>query len=462
MKCEFTRVQLLLLIGVTTTSIGCEAFVGTHSRSKKWTLLSSTSESQDPILLEGKLHVLEDVVKELDARHKNLLEQSTVAQQEYDQKLREIEESLNESETQKGEQESSIAALEKEIADHVMNLASLEKTKDDERETKTKQLQNQNEESLVELRASFEKDVQELEQKLESKTSEAKGLSEQLETALSSTVTTETDALIKELKEQIEAQQKQLDAASETSESSESIPEDSSALEDLKALHQKVVDDYENKIDDLMAEDSQALFVLTAQHQTVVDDLEAKINALREENEKSLIELKALHLQDVEDYESRLDSIFADKEEVSSTLKAEYDLIVEDYEKKHQLAQSESEQLSSDLKAMETKSEEQVAIATAAVEASEARETSLRQESANLSRTIQMYWIAAKLANLLFSRTESELQVVTQQQNELEAENEDLHRELNKTKKGVQDLIEQLENQSNMWQKLRSKVSGKR
>jgi len=461
-------VQLVLLIGVTTTSIVCEAFVGTHPRkSQKWTLLSSTSESQDPIFLEGKLHVLEDVVKELDARHKNLLEQSTVAQQEYDQKLKEIEETLNDSEKQKGEHESAIAALEKEIAGHVLDRASLEQAKDEERETKTKQLQDQNEESIDKLRASLEKEVQELEGKLEDRAAEAKGLSEQLETALSSTVTTETDALVKELKEQIEAQQKQLDAASETtgSESSKSIPQptdNSASLEDLKAQHQKVVEEYENKIDDLMAEDSQTLSVLTAQHQTVVDDLEAKINSLQEENEKSLIELKALHLQDVEDYESRLDSIFADKEEVSSTLKAEYDMMVGDYEKKLQLAQAETDQLSSDLKAMEMKSEEQVAIATAAVEASEVRETNLRQESEMLSRTVQMYWIAAKLANLLFSTTESELQVVTQQEIELEAENEELHKELDKTKKGVQDLIEQLENQSNMWQKLRSKVSGKR
>jgi len=472
---EFSRVQLLLLIGVTTTSIGCgEAFVGTHKRSNHrvdhgWSktptrVFSSTPSSQDPILLEGKLVVLQDVVKELDARHKKLVDESTSAQQEYDQKLQDLIEDLQDSEKTKQDAESEIAKLEEAIEQQVLALESLEQTKEEERLKESQQLKDQNEESLEQLKTKFETDIQSLEGKLESKTVEAKGLSEQLETA---TMDTEKDTLIKELKEQIATQQKQLDASELIENDAEVVKtieesDESVALEELKAEHRKDIDDYKQKLNDLSAEQDQSVSDLKAQHQTVVDDYEEKLESIAKERDESLLELKAQHLKDVEDYESRLDSIFADKEEISNNLMEEHESVVEDYEIKLKAAHAASDQLVSELAAMETKCEEQVAIATASVQASEAREMNLQQETKQLTRQVQVYWIAAKLANILQEQTARELTVITVEHEELQADNEELHQELDTTKKGIQDLIEQLENQSNMWQKLRSKVSRKR
>lgn len=474
---KFSRVQLLLLIGVTTSGIGCEAFVG-RTRSggdckvgQNWgttsststTLFSSSKPSQDPILLEGKLVVLQDVVKELDARHQKLVEKSTTAQQEYDQKLKDLLQDLQESEKTKQDAESEIAKLEEAIEQQVLALENLEQSKNEERLKESQQLKDQNEESLDQLKAKFESDIQALEKKLESKTAQAKDLSEQLETA---TMDAEKDALIEELKEQIAAQQKQMDASETTKDTVQNIEtdetDDSSALEELKVKHQKEIDDYKQKLDDLSTEQDKSVVDLKAQHQTVVKDYENKLNALAKEKDESLLELKAQHLKDVEDYESRLDSIFADKEEVSNNLMEEHESVVEDYEIKLQAAQAASDQLVSELAAMETKCEEQVAIATASVQASEAREANLRQETKQLTRQVQMYWIAAKLANILQEETARELTIITVEHEELQTDNEELNQELDTTKKGIQDLIEQLENQSNMWQKLRSKVSRKR
>ena len=473
--------------------IGCEAFVGRHTKrnqigvsllenlreiqtniGRSGLLSSKSPSSPDSGLLEGKLSVLQDVVKEMDARHQTLLERSETAKREYHHKLESLEKDLKESRSAKGDQQRAISkiesVLEQEIEKHVLELESLEHTKDQEREKENEKLLIQNEESLDKLRKAFEDHVQELEEKLGSKEAEARALSEKLNQVEKGTsnVTTKKDAVIEELKEQIEAQKEQLDSAkSEESMKDDedekenttknSDPPDTSAIDALEAKHRDVVEDYKVKLDVLSEENEQ----LSSDLKEIDNEYKAKLDAFSEDRNKSLSKIEAKHQCVVEDYEARLDAMFAEKEEISSVLQTQHQEVVEGYETKLKDALSERDERSSDLIAMQVKCNEQVEIATASVKAAEAREMSLRKKSETLTKRVQLYWMAAKLVNLIVEQTDRDIAILSKQKKELEQENKELHKELQITKHGIQDLIEQLTNQTNMWQRLRSKVSRK-
>ena len=114
---RFARLQLLLLIGGH-----CEAFLGGHiHKSHPRTLplpvettgtttalfYSKNPSSTNSSLLQGKVLVLQDVVKEMDARHKELVEQSNKAKEEYHQRLETLEKDLEDSKTSKDGDDAS-------------------------------------------------------------------------------------------------------------------------------------------------------------------------------------------------------------------------------------------------------------------------------------------------------------------------------------------------------------------
>ncbi len=474
---RFTVLQLLLMIGS-----GCDAFLGGHIHKRTSSLpvetMSTTSTSllysQNPSssnsssLLQGKVSILQDVVKEMDARHQELLEESTKAQQEYTQKLEILEKDLEASKATKGDHQSAIekleSTLEETIEQHAKDLDQLQQNKDEEHQQETQQLRVQNEESLEKLRKAFEEHVEDLEMELEAKNSQVEDLSAKLQTSASSDTAEdkEKDVFIEELKKQIEAQTKQLDSIQKEASEQEktettSEPSEASVIVALKAEHRETVEDFKDQIDALAQENqklSEELAKMDASYKAKLDDFCDARN-------QKLSELEAKHQWVVEDYESRLDAIFAEKEEVSKDLQQSHQEIIAGYETKLEETMANSDKLSSELKTMQAKCEEQVAIAEASVKAGQAREADLQGETRVLLRRVQVYWIAAKLTNVLSETTEHELAALWKERDQLESENGELRRELETTKKGVQDLIEQLENQNTLWQKLRSKVTGK-
>ncbi len=462
---KFARLQLLLLIGGN-----CEAFLGGHiHKSQPRTLplpvetsgtttalfYSQNPSSTNSSLLQGKVLVLQDVVKEMDARHKELVEQSNKAKEEYHQRLETLERDLEVSKTSKDDDQSAISklesALEETIEKHAMDLEKMLQTKDQEREQETEK-----------IRKEFEEQVQNLEENLNVKYLEVEDLVAKMQNVATETENTEKDAMIGELKKQIQAQKEQLDSATKEKtqeEKAETSTDESEslAIETLKAEHQETVQDYKSQIDALTKEKTK----LSSELVQMDESYKGKLDYFCDGRNQKLSELEAKHQWVVEDYETRLDALFAEKEELSKDLQTQHDEIIADYETKLGEALANNDKLSAQLTTMQTTCEEQVEIAEASVQAGKAREAEIQGEAAVLSKRVQIYWIAAKLTNVLAKRTEQEFAALWKERDGLERENEELYEELETTKKGVQDLIEQLENQNTLWQKLRSKVTGK-
>ena len=465
--------RLLLLIGG-----GCDAFLGGHIHKRTASLPGTAlwysqnpSSTNSSSLLQGKVTILQDVVKEMDARHQELLEESTKAKEEYTQKLEDLQKDLAESKTAKGDHQSAIekleSTLEETIEQHAKDLDELQQTKDQQHEQETQQLKIQNEEEMEKLRNAFEEHVQDLEMKLDAQSSQVQELSAKLlQNSLTEIEDTEKDATIEELQKQIKAQTEQLESiqTEQSQEENDKVGSDkpestseTSVIASLKAEHQEAVEDYKGQLDALSKEKQK----LSSELAQMDESYKAKLDDFCDDRNQKLSELEAKHQWVVEDYESRLDAIFAEKEEVSKDLQTSHQEIIADYETKLQEANAQNDKLSSELTTVQAIVEEQVAIAEASVKAGQAREADLQDERSVLLKRVQMYWIAAKLTNVLATQTEQELAALWKERDQLESENEDLCEELETTKKGVQDLIEQLENQNTLWDKLRSKVTGK-
>jgi len=435
-KCPtFPKVQLLLLTGVsllvamTTNPTGmigvCEAFVGTPTKGNKSvpplvenvynshgkrpstfslfatvpdTTASSSSSSSLP---EGKLSVLQDVVKEMEARHQRLAEQSETSEKTYRQKLQTLERDLEESKAElklkskqaktkateeaananaKAAQSMQAAAstieglerdLEEMVAEHASDLESVECTKDRERNKATKILSTAHQKKIEELQTKHQDRVDELLVKLDHQKRKARGLASELEDAEneSSRIDEENESIIGVLQDQMANQQNQIMEFTKRQRQSNS---DSEA--EQEALRLKSTQATEEKLDILVAE----------------------------------------HKQIVEDFQSRIDALSRDKD-----------------------------QLASDLSALSLKREEQVAIATAAVHAGETREETLRTESERLTKQVQWYWILAKLTSLASKEVSEEQRTTLSEENQtLANENESLRDELDLVRNGLEELLQ--------------------
>ena len=438
-KCPtFPKVQqLLLLTGVsllvamTTNPTGmigvCEAFVGTPTKGNKsvpplvenvynshgkrpstfslFATVPDTTASPSPSpsssLPEGKLSVLQDVVKEMEARHQRLAEQSETSEKTYRQKLQTLERDLEESKAElklkskqaktkateeaananaKAAQAMQAAAstieglerdLEEMVAKHASDLESVEHTKDRERNKATKILSTAHQKKIEELQTKHQDRVDELLVKLDHQKRKARGLASELEEAEneSSRIDEENESIIGVLQDQMANQQNQIMEFTKRQRQSNS---DSEA--EQEALRLKSTQATEEKLDTLVAE----------------------------------------HKQIVEDFQSRIDALSRDKD-----------------------------QLASDLSALSLKREEQVAIATAAVHAGETREETLRTESERLTKQVQWYWILAKLTSLASKEVSEEQHTTLSEENlTLANENESLRDELDLVRNGLEELLQ--------------------
>jgi hypothetical protein len=427
---------------------GCEAFVGTPTKSNKrvppfvenlpksqelasgsFSLFATVpdntaSPSPSSSLLEGKLSVLQDVVREMEARHQRLVEQSETSETTYHQTLQNLERELEETKataktraseeaakataTAKAAQEamsatsSTIEGLERDLEEMMVTRASdlerSDRTSDRARDKATKALVAAHQKTLEELQTKHQDRVDELLVQLDLQKRKRQGLALELKEAEneSSRIDEENESIIGVLQDQMANQQNQI--MEFTKQQRQSNSESEAAQE---ALRLKSTQDAEEKLD-----------MLVAQHDQIV-----------------------------EDFQSRIDALLRDKD-----------------------------QLASNLSALSLQSEEQVAIATAAVHAGETREETLRTESERLTKQVQWYWIVAKLASLA-SREVSEEQernttLSSEENQSLAGENERLRDELDLVRNGIEELLQAEKAKSQrttaLWQKLRSWWSSRR
>jgi len=451
--CAFTRVQLLLLTGiswlvaVTVTTVnssrigGYEAFVGTLTSSRRHNApslvelerngqsrrLYGVQGTTESFLLEGKLMVLQDVVRELEARHQRLRAQSDTAEREYHQRLEVIERDLEESKHDLEAHESTVADLQRDLEEtrskHISDLEVLEARQqqtregdEDSQQRSIQQHQHDLEALRKELRNHYKGLVDELSVELELKDIEAEGISARLLEIEqeASRSREENDGIIEELKEQLEKSQQgqtltQIDSSSgkTPSEPEEDLRQKKEQRDhDESEAREKLKIGIRDATATMETDHRLKLRGLEEDHQRIVDDLNSTIESLRQDNERGKSILKTT---------------------VSSC-------------------------------------EEQVQIATAAVTAGEIREKSLRKESDRLTKEIKRHWLLARLANLASERLEEEQKSLSRENRELWSENEDLRDELETVRGGIADLLREQETakQRSVLQKLRSRFSKQR
>jgi chromosome segregation ATPase len=315
-----TGASWLFAVTATTTRIGgCEAFVGTRAGRNTVTPSLGGGRKQSPIslsvvqgtkadsvLLEGKLSVLQDVVKELDARQQQLREKSEASEKDYRQKLKNLEEDLEESKALVEVDKSTIAGLRGELdemaAKHARQLEGLERQSAWEREDESQKLSDQNENVLEALRKDYKDRIHELNVQLDRKETRVEELSTQLADAEkeASRIDEGKEAIIAELQEQIKSQQKEIEFITNSppplEEPKSSTEDDADARKALVAQHQQVVDDYEAKLEALLREKdelSSDLEALGARSEEQVEIATAAVRAgetreasLREKSEE--------------------------------------------------------------------------------------------------------------------------------------------------------------------------------
>ena len=288
------------LLALTVWSGGsCEAFVGPPATTSNNPVVSPAKDVRHrnfssfslfdapSSLLEGKVSVLQDVVKEMEARHQQLRDRSEAAEEDSRQKLKTLESDLEESKRAEGMHERVITSLKRDLEEtqekHARDLEQLEREKDMASEENQRKLSARNQHDLEELQKYYEDRVDRLKAELDDKKSQVKELSTGLTEATieSSTISKEKDIIIEELREQIAKQRKQ--------------------IESFGRVQQQLQDDLARKeiteSEERQAVNEERIRGLEAKHEQIMKENQTKLDALSCEKEKLSYDLKALSVK---------------------------------------------------------------------------------------------------------------------------------------------------------------------
>ena len=327
------------------------------------------SASEPVALLEGKLAVLQDVVKQLDARHQSLRDQSEAANAEHQETLDSLKEDLAVSEAAMEDRRSALAAaervLEEAIERHASELAAAEETGRRATERALADLEGEHRAALDGLRREQDRLTDRLREDLAGKTGEAEEISARWTEAEKETarIRTEKDRLIEELRSNLEDQQGQLKLLEN---------ERDEALAASAAAPDKNDDD-NNDNDEKIREQLDAA------------------NAAAEERLAGLrADLEAEHRGDIEKRQAEIDALTV-----------------------------ENRKLTTELADRSARHEEQIAIATASVRAGETREANLRAEAGRWKADSRWRWLLLRMAILASDAIDADNRRLTEERNEL-------------------------------------------
>ena len=245
---------------VTTTTTRRQSFLLFSTRTT-----SSSSLSTDASLLEGKLSILQDVVKEMDTRQKQIQEKSETAEKDYEEKLYNLGKEIDESEKTTGIQDEKIQSLKNELDDmedqHISDLERLETRKDREYKEQSKELSALASDRLDKIKIEYDHRTSQLQSRLEAKEKEIDELSSEF-----TTKSKETKDIIEALRARgqiaiAKQQEEQREIKTEDvlrTEMKENEESQRAAkeieIDILKASHQKIVEEYKIKIEELSSE----------------------------------------------------------------------------------------------------------------------------------------------------------------------------------------------------------------
>mmetsp|Transcript_19123 Transcript_19123/g.39299 ORF Transcript_19123/g.39299 Transcript_19123/m.39299 type:complete len:537 (-) Transcript_19123:42-1652(-) len=452
----------------------------TTKRRCRFSLFSKpTTSSSSSSLLEGKLSILQDVVKEMDARNKQIQEQLETAEQDYQQTLQALETELEETNKITGIRGETIQSLNDELKEmedlHAGAFERLETTKDQEHERQTNELLVRSTDSLEKSKAEYTDRIGQLQNQLESKEKEIEEMVNKL-----AAKDRESNEIIDGLRNDVAKQkEEQSDLETQKIEQEEEIQTEkleraTLEIENLKAEHKQVVEEVRNEeseraareieslkaehqkiVEDIRKEESQRatrdIEILKAEHQWITKDIR---NEASKQAAQEIESFKAEHKQTVEDV--RNEEFQRVTHEIEN-LKAKHKKVVEDYKLQIDKITSERDELSAELKEISAGSEEQVEIATAAVKAREKREERIRKESDQLAQKLKQSRLQVKIMRWAMDGVAEENREFLDYTREFSSEREELQGELEAALNQIAKLEE--EKQRSLWQRLRDRFS---
>jgi myosin heavy subunit len=233
--------------------------VQSQQRIRPYLPLSSTASSTSSDLLEGKLSILQDVVKEMDARQKQIQDKTESTSRVYEESLRSVGKELDESRQITMIQEEKIKGFEKEFfkieEKHATSLEQIQARRNREYEEQNNVLSDLSDGRLDRVKKEYDNHVVHLEDQLEKKQKEIDELSSKL-TTKSITSKKTIESLQEDVATQLEQRRieqdeyKRLKKENENEETLRVKKE----MEPLKDRHTKIINEYKIKIDVISSE----------------------------------------------------------------------------------------------------------------------------------------------------------------------------------------------------------------
>ncbi|MGK3761253.1 MAG: hypothetical protein ACI8RD_013571 [Bacillariaceae sp.] len=237
----------------------CRKRVQSQQRIRPYFPLSSTASSTSSDLLEGKLSILQDVVKEMDARQKQIQDKTESTNRDYEENLQSLGKELDESRQITMIQEEKIKGFEKEFfkieEKHASSLEQIQARRDREYEEQNNVLSDISDDRLDRMKKEYDNHVVHLEDQLEKKQKEIDELSSEL-----TTKSVTSKKTIESLQENVATQldQRRIDQDESIRLKKENENEETlrvkKEMETLKDRYKKIIDEYKIKIDVISSE----------------------------------------------------------------------------------------------------------------------------------------------------------------------------------------------------------------
>jgi hypothetical protein len=237
----------------------CRKRVQSQQLIRPYFPLSSTASSTSSDLLEGKLSILQDVVKEMDARQKQIQDKTESTNRDYEENLQSLGKELDESRQITMIQEEKIKGFEKEFfkieEKHASSLEQIQARRDREYEEQNNVLSDISDDRLDRMKKEYDNHVVHLEDQLEKKQKEIDELSSEL-----TTKSVTSKKTIESLQENVATQldQRRIDQDESIRLKKENENEETlrvkKEMETLKDRYKKIIDEYKIKIDVISSE----------------------------------------------------------------------------------------------------------------------------------------------------------------------------------------------------------------
>jgi len=285
-------IDILTSDGITTWR-----YDKSHHQIKSFFSLFTTttnSDSTDTYLLEGKLSILQDVVKEMDLRQKQIKERTKSTNRDYEESLNSVGKELDKSKQITMIQVEQIKDFEKSFLkmekNHASNVERIQITRDREYEEYKKSFSAISGDRLDRMKEKYESHKVYMEGRLKKKRKEIQELSSEMATKSKDDKNT-----IDSLQEQVKKQQKELVMEQDEFIRMEKKTEKKETLrvtkemKSLKDRHQTVVDEYKIKINEISSERDVLLFesdIISKEIDEQVEIATAAVKAAEKREEK--------------------------------------------------------------------------------------------------------------------------------------------------------------------------------